>query len=96
MRRWNGWGEEHVDYPLDDAALAFLSDRIGSGITPDDVTLETACAKLGPSRLAPHKLVDTSAPARLRASFGQSLQEWLRLRFGETGSINGAHERCHP
>jgi alkyldihydroxyacetonephosphate synthase len=84
MRRWNGWGEEHVDYPLNDAALAFLRDRIGPGITTDDATLEAACAKLAPSRFAPHKLVDTSAPTRLRASFGQSLQDWLRLRFGET------------
>ena len=28
MKRWNGWGEETIEYPLNDDALAFLAGRI--------------------------------------------------------------------
>ena len=36
MRRWNGWGEENIDYPLNDRASEYLVDRIGPGrIIPD-------------------------------------------------------------
>ena len=27
MRRWNGWGEQDTDSPLDPLALAFLRER---------------------------------------------------------------------
>lgn len=88
MRRWNGWGEEDVDHPLSGAALHFLQERIGQGITIDDATLEAACARIVLTRLPPHPLVDTTPQARLRASFGQSVPDWLRLRFGETANVS--------
>ena len=31
MRRWNGWGDDTVDYPLPDNAADFLVPRLGPG-----------------------------------------------------------------
>jgi len=82
MRRWNGWGDEAVEFALNDEALAFLAQRIGAGTAPCDASFEQACAQLPASRLPAHALVDTSAQQRLRNALGQSLPDWLRLRYG--------------
>lgn len=87
MRRWNGWGDESIGLDLNNDALAFLQSRIGQGITPVDATLDEACRQVGPSRLRVHPLVDTSAPARLRHGFGQSMHDWLGLRYGKLGAL---------
>ena len=82
MRRWNGWGDEAIDYPLNADALAFLASRIGQGQAPKDASFDQACAALGSSRLPPHRLVDTRPATRLLNALGQSLPDWLRLRYG--------------
>ena len=82
MRRWNGWGDDTIEAHLPDGALDFLRERIGAAQRSVDATKEQALACIGPSRLPAHPLIDTSAEARLTASFGQSLGDWLRLRFG--------------
>jgi len=96
MRRWNGWGDETVDFPLHDAALDFLAQRVGQGSPLRDASFEAACASLPPSRLqaapaaisahAAARLIDTAPAARLRNALGQSLPDWLRLRFGRIGA----------
>lgn len=85
MKRWNGWGDDAIQFELGADALAFLSERIGPGAAPADASFEHACAAVGPSRLPAHRLVDTGAAARLLHAHGQSLPDWLRLRYGETG-----------
>jgi len=87
MRRWNGWGDDTVQLPLPPEALAFLAQRVGPGTAPVDATLEQVCAGLPLSRLPPHPLVDTTPEARLRASLGQSLPDWLKLRSGQVGTV---------
>lgn len=82
MRRWNGWGDDAVEFALNDAALAFLAQRIGAGRPPADAGFEQACAQIGVSRLPAHPLVDTAPAVRLRNALGQSLPDWLRLRHG--------------
>nr|WP_315258225.1 FAD-binding oxidoreductase [uncultured Duganella sp.] len=86
MRRWNGWGDDAVEFALNDAALAFLAQRIGAGRTPADAGFEQACAQIGASRLPDHPLVDTAPAVRLRNALGQSLPDWLRLRYGVIGA----------
>jgi alkyldihydroxyacetonephosphate synthase len=86
MRRWNGWGDDAVNFALEADALAFLARRIGAGQGRQDATFEQACAALPPSRLPPHKLIDTAAPERLRNALGQSLPDWLKLRYGRIGA----------
>jgi alkyldihydroxyacetonephosphate synthase len=88
-RRWNGWGDARVQEALKPEARAFLAQAMGEGRPVADATLAAALAQVEaqPSRLPPHPLVDTRAEARLRASFGQSMHDWLRLRFGVLGRV---------
>jgi len=88
-RRWNGWGDTAIDAPLAPAARAFLVDAIGVATPAADAGLASVLAQVEaqPSRLPAHRLVDTGAEARLRASFGQSGHDWLRLRFGVLGRV---------
>ena len=89
MQRWNGWGNNDIELPLQPAALAFLEQRIGPGITPHDASLDDCCQQLAASRL--NTTAFTTDPAtRLRHSVGQSLPDWLRLRHGVPGSVTDA------
>ena len=88
-RRWNGWGDARVQETLKPEARAFLAQAIGEPQPLADATLAAALAQVRaqPSRLPPHPLVDVGAETRLRASFGQSMHDWLRLRFGVLGRV---------
>lgn len=87
MRRWNGWGDESVNFALNEDMLAFLHARIGKSTPPSDATLEQACRTVAPSRLAPHRGIDTAPEVRLRHALGQSLPDWLKLRYGKIGRV---------
>jgi alkyldihydroxyacetonephosphate synthase len=82
MRRWNGWGDDTIEVPVGEGALRFLAERLGPGTGPVDASFDAVCAQLAPSRLPPHPLVDTAPAVRLNHALGQSLQDWLRLRYG--------------
>jgi len=86
-RRWNGWGDDTIDVVINEDALAFLQSRLGPGTAPDDATLEQACAGIPHSRLPHHPLIDTSPQTRLCHGFGQSLPDWLKLRYGKLGPL---------
>jgi alkyldihydroxyacetonephosphate synthase len=88
-RRWNGWGDAAVHETLKPQAQAFLAQAIGAGTPQPDAGFATALAQVAAqgSRLPAHPLVDTGAETRLRASFGQSMHDWLRLRFGVLGRV---------
>jgi alkyldihydroxyacetonephosphate synthase len=88
-RRWNGWGDASVNETLKPEAVAFLAQAIGPGRPRADAPFAAALAQVEAqgSRLPPHPLVDTGPEARLRASFGQSMHDWLRLRFGVLGRV---------
>lgn len=90
MRRWNGWGDESVQAALAPQALAFLRERVGAPQPRADATLAQAGAALPVSRFADMAAppgLDCSAEARLRHSHGQSLGDWIALRFGEIGPV---------
>ncbi|MFC5548518.1 FAD-binding oxidoreductase [Massilia aerilata] len=82
MRRWNGWGDDTIEVPIGEGALRFLAGKLGPGAGPQDAAFDAVCAQLAPSKLPPHPLVDTTAAVRLQHALGQSLQDWLRLRYG--------------
>lgn len=82
MRRWNGWGDDTIPYPLPANAPAFLDEWVGRGTPPRDATLAEAMAGMPPSRLPAHPLVRTEPSDRLRHARGQSLPDWLALRAG--------------
>ena len=87
MRRWNGWGDEAFDLRLAVGAREFLSARIGEASAPPDAALDAVVAGFPATRLAEHRLVDRDPEARLRASVGQSLEDWLRVRFGRVETV---------
>lgn len=82
MRRWNGWGDDTVDYPLHAAARYFLEALVGPGMPPRDATFEEVVAAVPPSRLPAHPPVSTGPADRLRHARGQSLPDWIALRSG--------------
>ncbi len=96
MRRWNGWGDESIHATIDEGARSFLEEALGLGAPPLDASLAAALAQLPPTRLTAAQLhgaplpLQTDAAARLQASFGQSLGDWLRLRFGRIGPVGDA------
>jgi len=85
MRRWNGWGDEHNDFPLKPSARQFLQDLVGAGKQLPDATLADVMAKVPASRLPQHPLIATDAETRVRHARGQSLPDWLAVRSGEIG-----------
>jgi len=83
MRRWNGWGEETVTYPLHAAAWQFLEELVGRGTPPRDATWAEALASVPASRLGAVPLIDREPAARLRHARGHSLPDWVAMRSGE-------------
>ncbi|MGB4801632.1 MAG: FAD-binding oxidoreductase [Anaerolineae bacterium] len=87
MRRWNGWGDDAITYPLPKAAGQFLRDLVGPGTRPRDATWPAVMAALPRSRLIPHPLVFDEPADRVRHSRGQSLPDWIALRSGRLGAL---------
>jgi alkyldihydroxyacetonephosphate synthase len=85
MRRWNGWGDDTIDYPVSPRALAFLQEFVGRAAPPRDATPEAVLAAMPASRLPASpgdKMVRTEPGDRLRHARGQSLPDWVALRYG--------------
>ncbi len=87
MRRWNGWGDDSIDYPLPGNARRFLETLVGIAAPVPGLTLEQAAAQVPESRLPTHPQVQTGASERLRHARGQSLPDWLALRCGPVGPV---------
>ena len=87
MRRWNGWGDDAITYPLPKAAGQFLRDLVGPGTRPRDATWPAVMAALPRSRLIPHPLVFDEPADRVRHCRGQSLPDWIALRSGRLGAL---------
>lgn len=85
MRKWNGWGDEATEFPANAGVKAFLQQLLGSAQPLPDAALAAVLARVPPSRLPVHRLVDTAPEIRLRHARGQSLPDWLALRSGEIG-----------
>ncbi|MEB0139297.1 MULTISPECIES: FAD-binding oxidoreductase [unclassified Undibacterium] len=90
MRRWNGWGDDAIESVLAPTAAEFLSHQIGVGSTVADASLAAVCAGVAASRLAPHPLYDCDVELRVRHSVGQSLPDWLKLRYGRIDAVPDA------
>lgn len=85
MRRWNGWGDDTINYPLSPRALAFLQEAVGIATPPHDASPMEVMAVMPESRLPRvdgDESVRTEAGDRLRHARGQSLPDWVALRSG--------------
>ncbi|MFZ5647566.1 MAG: FAD-binding oxidoreductase [Bacillota bacterium] len=87
MKRWNGWGDEAINFSLPLSAGEFLAKQLGPGITPRDASLQTSVAAVPSSRLPAHHLVSTDPAERLLHSTGQSLHDWINIRSGKVPSF---------
>jgi alkyldihydroxyacetonephosphate synthase len=87
MKRWNGWGNINTDYPVPPSGLDYLTKRLGSLAPMPDVAKETILSAVTESRLPAHPLVDTSAEERLTHARGQSMRDWVELRYGRVDSF---------
>lgn len=83
MRRWNGWGDDSVHMSLSPGALSLLRDRIGEGQRRDsDAALNAVLKGVPRSRLPDHPLVTKTPGQRLFHAHGQSMPDWIGLRWG--------------
>lgn len=87
MRRWNGWGDEDIHMDLPASAAQYLAGIIGEGTPHPDATHEAALTSVPESRLPSHQLVYTDAQTRLLHARGQSLPDWVALRYGRIGTF---------
>ncbi|MBM4458430.1 MAG: FAD-binding oxidoreductase [Chloroflexi bacterium] len=85
MRRWNGWGDDAIAYPLHASAVRFLEDRVGAAQPPADIAFGEALASVPTSRFPSHGLISTDPADRLFHARGQSLPDWVALRSGRIG-----------
>jgi alkyldihydroxyacetonephosphate synthase len=90
MRRWNGWGEERIDFPLPENAYRFLADKVGEAVPLPDAKLADVLVKLPESRLPDHPLVIRKPQDRVCHARGQSLPDWLALKSGNLGTTPDA------
>ncbi|MGB8643748.1 MAG: FAD-binding oxidoreductase [Anaerolineae bacterium] len=87
MKRWNGWGEEAVGYPVPKAARQFLLSAVGPGQPGPDATLEQVLKTIPLSDLPAHSLIRQDPLDRLQHARGQSLPDWIALRSGRLGAF---------
>ena len=80
MRRWNGWGDDTIDYPLPDKGFALLTDWVGPSNPPQDVPLAAVLESVSASRLPEHPLIQTDEEIRVRHARGQSLPDMVSMR----------------
>ncbi len=87
MRRWNGWGDDTITYPMPASAARFLKALVGPGQPPCDATLEKVAARVPSSRLPVHPLIVDAPVDRVRHARGQSLPDWIALRSGDIAAF---------
>jgi alkyldihydroxyacetonephosphate synthase len=87
MRRWNGWGDDTITYPLPRSAAEFLASVIGPATPPRDATLAQVIASVPEGRLPDHPLVTTEPEVRVRHTRGQSLPDWIAIRSGRIAAF---------
>lgn len=85
MKRWNGWGETHIEIKLPAGAQNFLAELVGRPSPQKNAAREKMLTTVPPSRIDTEKTPDfiyTDQACRLDHAHGQSLPDWTALRFG--------------
>jgi len=82
MKRLQGWGNIHTDYPVPEPAKKFLADFIGNPLTLKDATPEEILSKVPQSKLKPHPIITTDPLERSAHARGQSTSDWVDMRDG--------------
>lgn len=87
MKRIQGWGNAETDYPVPDAARAYLAEVVGQPLQLPKTEPASLIGKVPVSSLPAHPMVSTEAEERLRHARGQSLSDWVDLQDGLVDSF---------
>jgi alkyldihydroxyacetonephosphate synthase len=87
MRRWNGWGDDAINYPVPGSAAGFLERQIGKSQPPVDITLDQVLTMVPKAKKINHPLVTGDPYTRLLHSRGQSFPDWVELHSGKIPSF---------
>lgn len=90
MKRWNGWGDSSIHYPLPESSVPFLQDKLGTLTPSPDTAWETVLRGVPDPSPLPHPLLTTDPETRLLHARGQSLPDWIALRTGRIGAYPDA------
>ena len=82
MRRWNGWGDDTITYPVSSSAVSFINHHLGIASRQEDMSLQESLTHLPKSKLPRHALISTEALDRLLHARGQSFPNWVEMRSG--------------
>ncbi|HEY62703.1 MAG TPA: FAD-binding oxidoreductase [Anaerolineae bacterium] len=87
MKRWDGWGDEEFEYRITESAIRYLSDMIGDGIriviTPKNLIIN----KISSNKKITFPQASTSKEDRFLHSRGQSLPDWIDIKFNRVKTI---------
>lgn len=85
MKRYNGWGDDAVRAELSSAAEKILEDLAGPARPGKTVSLEVLLGKVPDSRIPEaYPGISVDARERLSHTHGQSLPDWIAMRYGTT------------
>ena len=87
MRRWNGWGDDTITYPLPPSVAQLLADLLGPGTPPRDATFADVVAHVPTTRMPMHPRISTEPGDRLRHARGQSFPDLIALRHGQISAF---------
>lgn len=87
MKRWNGWGYEHVEYPIKDNLVNILKSVVGEPEYSYTASKDDILNKMPPSKIKENSLIKTNDLDRLYHARGQSLPDWISLRFGKVDTF---------
>ncbi|MGB9586093.1 MAG: FAD-binding oxidoreductase, partial [Anaerolineales bacterium] len=82
MRRWNGWGDSEIRMAVPSIAIPILEKYLGKLQSYPDCSFEDVLKRIGEADLPDHPKIDTTPQTRLFHSRGQSLPDWIALRYG--------------
>jgi alkyldihydroxyacetonephosphate synthase len=83
VRRWNGWGDDSETFEPPEGARKMLETLVGPGNPGRDLTLGEVVELVPDSRLSEHPLISTDPEERVRHARGQSLGDWIAIRYGQ-------------
>jgi alkyldihydroxyacetonephosphate synthase len=87
MRRWNGWGDDAISYPIPASAISYLNRLVGIGTHPSDCGLQEILPTLPKSKLSKQNLISADPLARFLHARGQSFPDWVDLHSGHIHSV---------
>lgn len=82
MKRWNGWGYQNVNAPLNAEGQTLLEETVGEARPQSDAALEDVVRSVPQTRIKPHPLITTEPAERVLHSSGHSLPDWIAKRSG--------------